>query len=67
MKIHLIEFLGGPYDGAHLPVAEGTESIVIREGAAIHRYDVGEVYEGPKVRRVFRETQVIALPPGASE
>ena len=62
MRIHLVEFLGGPHDGMFLPVAEGTETIVIREGHVIHRYDISEVYEGPSIRPVYRQTQVIPLP-----
>lgn len=62
MKILLVEFLGGPHDGAYLPVAAGTETIVIRDGHQLHRYDISEVYEGPKVRPVYRQTQVIPLP-----
>ena len=56
MRIHLVEFLGGPHDGAALPVAEGTETMIVREGHVLHRYDLDEVHEGPKVRRVFRCT-----------
>jgi hypothetical protein len=56
LKICLIEFLGGPHDGASLPVAEGTETMIVREGHVLHRYDLDEVHEGPKVRRVFRRT-----------
>ncbi len=51
-----MEFLGGPHDGASLPVAEGTETMIVREGHVLHRYDLDEVHEGPKVRRVFRCT-----------
>ena len=53
-----MEFLGGPHDGASLPVAEGTETMIVREGHVLHRYDLDEVHEGPKVRRVFRCTGV---------
>lgn len=67
MKIRLVEFLGGPYDGASLPVTAEMETVVIREGSVVHRYDISEVHEGPKVRTVFRETQVIPMPPGAKE
>jgi len=51
LKICLIEFLGGPHGGMFLPVSEGTETIVIRE-----------VYEGPNVRPVYRQTQVVPFP-----
>jgi hypothetical protein len=56
LKICVIEFLGGPHDGASIPVAEGTETMIVREGHTLHRYDLDEVNEGPKVRRVFRCT-----------
>lgn len=56
MTIHLVEFLGGPHDGASVPVVEGTETMIVREGHTLHRYDLDEVHEGPKVRRVFRCT-----------
>lgn len=56
MKICLIEFLGGPHDGASMLVAEGTETMIVRDGHLLHRYDLDEVHEGPKVRRVFRCT-----------
>ena len=56
MRIHLVELLGGPHDGASLPVAEGTETMLVREGHVLHRYDLDEVHEGPTVRRVFRCT-----------
>ena len=62
MKIVLVEFLGGPHDGARLPVVAGTETIVIRDGHQLHRYDISEVYEGPKVRPVYRQTQTIPSP-----
>ena len=62
MKICLIEFLGGPHDGMFLPVADNTETIVIREGHTIYRYDISEVYEGPNVRPVYRQTQVVPFP-----
>jgi hypothetical protein len=62
MSIGFYEFLGGPRDGVFLPVADDVETIVIREGHIVHRYDLSEVYEGPKIRQVFRETQVVPLP-----
>jgi len=62
LNIHLVEFLGGPHDGASLPVAEGTETMIVREGHVLHRYDIDEVHEGPSIRPVYRQTQVIPLP-----
>lgn len=56
MTIRLVEFVGGPHDGASVPVVEGTETMIVRDGSATYRYDLDEVHEGPKVRRVFRCT-----------
>lgn len=58
MKVALVEFWGGPYDGVRLPVSADMETVLIREGAVLHRYDLGEIREGPKVRPVFRRTQI---------
>lgn len=58
MTIQLLEFLGGPLDGLRVPVPKGTESIVIRSSALTTcTYQIDEIHEGPKVRRVFRFTE----------
>lgn len=59
MIIGLFEFMGGPLDGLRVPVPKGTESIVIRSSASTTcTYQMEEVHEGPKVRKVFRFMEV---------
>lgn len=63
--IRLLKVLGGPLDGAVIPMAEGVEEFGYRDGHALHIYAVGESYEGPKVQAVLREVQVVPWPFGS--
>ena len=58
MNIKPVEFFGGPHDGALHLISPAVESMVIREGASLHRYDRDEIVEGPKARQIFRRTLV---------
>ena len=56
-----IECYGGPWDGYWLCFIGEIEDIEFRgTGVAVHRYELGEVYEGPRVRPVLR--YVVPLP-----
>lgn len=55
MKVVLVEFWGGPYDGVRLPVSADMEQVVIRGNNCLHYYHRETITEGPKVRTIFRE------------
>lgn len=60
-RIELLEFLGGPLDGAVRPVLDACPSVALVFGAAVvHFYVRDEVYTGHAVRTVMRHHEVEA-------
>lgn len=59
MAIRLLTVLGGPLDGAVVPMAVGVEEFAYRLGGSLHIYAVGELFDGPKVRLVVRQVQCV--------
>lgn len=60
--MRLIDFLGGPWDGARVLIADEQQTAAITDGASVHVYERGESFEGPKVREVMRYVRVVPLP-----
>ena len=61
-RVRVIEFVGGPWDGAAVPVSDDQHVAAITDGLTVHLYERGESYEGPRVREVFRQSRVLPLP-----
>ena len=61
-KLRRIQFLGGPWDGARVLVHDDQQTAAITDGARVHVYERGELFEGPKVRQVMRHVNVVPLP-----
>ena len=57
-----IEFLGGPWNGARVLIADEQQTAAITDGARVHVYERGEQFNGPKVREVMRHVNVVPLP-----
>lgn len=60
--LRLLEFLGGPLDGACPPVPVGQDCILYTDGCAIYQYVLDEVFDGPRVRPVMRLAGQFPLP-----
>jgi hypothetical protein len=58
MNLLPTEFLGGHIDGQRIAVPAAAETLVIRDGSVLRRYDRDEIHEGPAVRQVYRQTSV---------
>jgi len=52
--LRLLEFLGGPLDGACPPVPVGQEFVLYAAGCVLYQYVLDEVFEGPRSREVMR-------------
>ena len=61
-NLRQLQFLGGPWDGARVLVHDDQQTAAITDGARVHVYERGELFEGPKVRQVMRHVNVVPLP-----
>ena len=52
--MRIIEFTGGPLDGARPAVPDGQDRIVVPIDGNVAEYVRDEIVEGPRVREVFR-------------
>lgn len=52
--LRLLEFLGGPLDGACPPVPVGQDYVLYVSGYVLYQYVLDEVFEGPRAREVMR-------------
>jgi len=57
------ELYGGPFDGIVLAVPPDQETIMMIDGHSLHRYDIDEVYEGNKIRPIYRHAMQIPVAP----
>ena len=61
-NLRQLQFLGGPWDGARVLVPDEQQTAAITDGARVHVYERGELFDGPKVRQVMRHVNVVPLP-----
>lgn len=61
-SLRLLEFLGGPLDGAFPPVPVGQDCVVYTDGAVLYQYVLDEVFEGSAVRQVMRLVTQVPMP-----
>lgn len=59
--VRKVEFLGGPWDGARVMVADDQETAAITDGHTVHLYERGELIDGHKVRQVFRHVRTVPI------